>query len=85
MPSPEEYSQRAKEARNLAKACRNGWERQELLIVADQYDRLAAYTNLIASPSRVTAPAQANKETATPGPPLKPGEDIPDKQQAPII
>ena len=72
MPSPEEYRQRAKEARDLANACRNGWEQQELLIVADQYDRLAAYTNLIASPSRVTTPAHANlKETATPQPPLK--------------
>ena len=47
-PNPEEYGQRAKEARNHANACHNEWERQGLLIIADQYDRLAAYKNLIA-------------------------------------
>jgi hypothetical protein len=73
MPSPEEYRRRAKETRNQANACRNEWERQGLLIIADQYERLAAYKNLTVSTSRVTAPAKANlKETATPRPPLKP-------------
>ena len=68
-PNPEEYGQRATEARNQANACRNEWERQGLLIIADQYERLAAYKNLTARPSPVTAPAQANlKETVTPPP-----------------
>ena len=82
MPSPEEYRQSAKEARKQANACRNQWERQGLLIVADQYERLAAYKNLTARPSRVTAPARANhgEKMATPRPPLKPNE-----KQAPII
>src|SRR5215471_18385204 len=48
MPSPEEYGQRAKKARDQADACRNEWERQGLLIIADQYERLAAYKNLTA-------------------------------------
>jgi len=52
-PNPEEYGQRATEARNQANACRNEWERQGLLIIADQYERLAAYKNLTARPSRV--------------------------------
>jgi len=86
MPSPEEYGQRAKKARDQADACRNEWERQGLLIIADQYERLAAYKNLTARPSRVTSPAKASlKETATPQPPLKLGEGSPNKQQAPII
>src|SRR6516165_11956 len=77
MPSPEEYRQRTKEARNQANACRNEWERQGLLIIADHYERLAAYKSLTA----LTAPAKANlKETATPRPPLKPN-----KKQAPVI
>ena len=81
MPSPEEYRQHAKKARNQANACRYEWERHGLLIVADQYERLAAYKNLTAGPSRVTAPAKADlKETATVRPPLKPN-----KKQAPII
>jgi hypothetical protein len=82
MPSrPEEYRQRAKEARDQADACRNEWERQGLLIIADQYERLDAYKNLTARPPGVTAPAKPNlKETATPRPPLKPN-----KKQAPII
>ena len=84
-PNPEEYGQRAKEARNQANACRNEWERQGLLIIADQYERLAAYKNLTALPSRVTAPAQPKlKETATLRPPMKPGGS-PNKQQAQII
>src|ERR1700745_2101942 len=54
MPSPEDYWQRAKEARNQAKACRHDWERQGLLIIADQCERLAAYKDLT---TLVTAPA----------------------------
>ena len=81
MPSPVEYRRRAKEARDQADACRNEWERQGLLIIADQYERLDAYKNLTARPSRVTAAAKTNlKETTTPRPPLKPNE-----KQAPII
>ena len=84
-PNPEEYGQCAKEARNQANACRNEWERQGLLIIADQYERLAAYKNLIARPSRITAPAKANlDEKATLRPPLNPGDGSPNKQQAPI-
>jgi len=67
MPSPEEYRQRAKEARDQANEFHNEWERQGLLIIADQYERLAAYKDLTARPSGVTAPARANlEETATP-------------------
>ena len=80
MPSPEEYRERAKKIRDQANACRIEWERQGLLIIADQYERLAAYKNLTARPSPVTAPAQANlKETVTPPPRQKPNK------QAPII
>jgi hypothetical protein len=80
-PNPEEYGQRATEARKQANACRNQWERQGLLIVADQYERLAAYKNLTAHPSPVTAPAQAKlRETATLRPPMKPGDGSPNKQ-----
>jgi hypothetical protein len=61
MPSPEESRQRAKEASNQANASRNEWKRQGLLIIADQYERLAAYKNLTASPYRVTAPAKARR------------------------
>jgi hypothetical protein len=50
MSSPEEHRQLANEARNQANACRSGWERQGLLIIADQHERLAAYKDLTASP-----------------------------------
>ena len=43
MPSPEEYLRRAAEARKQADACRNEWERQGLLMIAQQCERLAAY------------------------------------------
>jgi hypothetical protein len=55
MPSPEEYRRQAKEVRTQAKACSHDWERQGLLIIADQCERLAAYKDLTA---RETAPAQ---------------------------
>jgi hypothetical protein len=61
MPSPEEYRQRAKKARNQAKACRHDWERQGLLIIADQCERLAAYKDLM---DRVTTPTQAELQGA---------------------
>lgn len=48
MLSPEEYRQRAKEARNQANAYRNEWERQGLLIIAKQCERFAAYKDLTA-------------------------------------
>jgi hypothetical protein len=46
MPSPEEYRKRAKEARQQANRCRNELERQGLLIIADQCERIAAYKDL---------------------------------------
>ena len=46
VPSPEEYRKRAKESRKQANACRNEWERQGLLIIAEQCERLAAYKDL---------------------------------------
>ncbi len=52
MPSVEEYGQRAKEARHQANLCRNEWERQGLLIIADQYERLATYRDLVTAPDR---------------------------------
>ena len=48
MPSSEEYRQRAREARKQANECRNEWERQGLLIIAQQCERLAAYKDLTA-------------------------------------
>ncbi len=60
MPSPEEYRRRAKEARNQAKACGRDWERQGLLIIADQCERLAAYKDLT---GHGTAPGKADLET----------------------
>ncbi len=82
MRSPEEYRKRAKEAHKQANSCRNEYERQGLLNIADQCERLASYKNFItARPSRVTAPAQAD----LPRPPLKLGDGSPNKQQAPII
>jgi hypothetical protein len=86
MPSPEEHRQLANDARDQAHACRSGWERQGLLIIADQYERLAAYKDLTAS-SPATAPAQIDlKEAATLwSHPLKPGDGGPNKQPAPII
>jgi hypothetical protein len=84
MPGPEEYRQRSKEARNQAKACCHDWERQGLLNIADQYDRLAAYKNLTASSSSVTAPAQETAILLPQAPKL--GDDIsPNKQDAPIF
>ncbi len=59
MRSPEEYRKRAKEARKQANACRDEHERQGLLIIADQCERIASYKDLTGPPSRVTAPAQA--------------------------
>ncbi len=66
MQSPEEYRKRAKEARKQASACRNEYERQGLLIIADQCERIAEYKDLTDRPSRVTAPLQADRmEPAT--------------------
>ncbi len=84
MRSPEEYRKRAKEARNQANSCRNEYERQGLLIIADQCERIAAYKDLTDRPSRVTAPPQADP-VKTVRPPLKPGDGSLNKQQAPII
>jgi hypothetical protein len=47
MLRPEEYRGRAQEARKQASACRNEWERQGLLMIAQQCERLAAYKELI--------------------------------------
>ena len=42
MPSYEEYRKRAKEARQEANVCRDEWERQRLLTIADQCEPIAA-------------------------------------------
>ena len=57
MPSAEEYRKRAKEARKQANACRNEWERQGLLTIAEQCERLAAYKDLTGPSTSATAPA----------------------------
>jgi hypothetical protein len=41
MARPEEYRERAKRAREEAKACRNEWERQRLILIADQLEQIA--------------------------------------------
>ena len=54
MASPEEYRKRAKEARQQADTSCIELERQGLLIIADQYERIASYkdlTSLVTSPS----------------------------------
>jgi hypothetical protein len=53
MPSSEEYRKRAKDARQEANVCRNEWERQRLLTIADQCERIAAYKDLTGVRSRV--------------------------------
>jgi hypothetical protein len=64
MLSPEKYRKRAKEARNQANACRNEWERQGLLIIAEQCERLAACKDLTAGPFPITAPAKDELKVA---------------------
>jgi hypothetical protein len=54
MSSAEEYRKRAKEARQQANTCCIALERQGLLIIADQCERIASYkdlTSLVTSPS----------------------------------
>ncbi len=85
MRSPEEYRKRAKEARKQANACRDEHERQGLLIIADQCERIAAYKDLTDRPSRVPAPPQADPMKTATRPPLKPGDGSLNKQQATII
>ena len=54
MSSVEEYRKRAQEARQQANTCDGGLERQGLLIIADQCERIASYkdlTSLVTSPS----------------------------------
>jgi hypothetical protein len=58
MSSPEEYRKRAKEARQQANTCRIELERQGLLIIAEQCERIAAYKDLIGRSLPATAPAQ---------------------------
>ena len=53
MSSSEEYRKRAKEARQEANVCRDEWERQRLLTIADQCERIAAYKDLQAVRSRL--------------------------------
>ena len=45
-------------------ACRNEWERQGLLIIAEQCERLAAYKDLTAGPFPITAPAKDELKVA---------------------
>ena len=56
MASPDEYRERAKEARKQANECRNEWERQGLLMIAEQCERLAAYKELTGLPNPPYAP-----------------------------
>ena len=58
MPNPEEYRKRAAEARKQANECRNEWERQGLLMIAEQCERLAAYKDLTGRPIPAHAAAQ---------------------------
>jgi hypothetical protein len=46
MASCEEYRHRAERARREAKMCRDEWERQILLAIADQLERIVAYKEL---------------------------------------
>jgi hypothetical protein len=46
MPTCEEYLERAKRARQEAKVCRNEWERQRLIMIADQLEQIACYKGL---------------------------------------
>ena len=78
MPGPAEYRRRAKEVRTQAKACSHDWERQGLLIVADQCERLAAYKDLT---GRETAPAQAKPL----GRRVVPADGSPNGQHAPNL
>ena len=55
MASPDEYRERAKEARKQADECRNEWERQGLLVIAEQCERLAAYKELTGHPNPAAA------------------------------
>ena len=50
MASPDEYRERAREARKQASECRNEWERLGLLMIAEQCERLAAYKELTGLP-----------------------------------
>jgi hypothetical protein len=50
MPSPDEYRKRAQDARKQANECCNEWERQGLLLIAEQCERLAAYKELTGRP-----------------------------------
>ena len=79
MASPKEYRRRAEEARNQAKACGHDWERQGLLIIADQCERLAAYKDLLA---RETAPAQVKPYGRRA---VEPADGGPNGQQAPNL
>jgi hypothetical protein len=79
MPGPEEYRRRAKEVRTQAKACSHDWERQGLLIIADQCERLAAYKDLTA---RETAPAQVKPLGRRAA---EPADGSPNGQQAPNL
>jgi len=62
MPSAEDYRKRAKEARKQANACRNEWERQGLLTIAGQCERLAAYKDLTGPSIPANAPADNYRE-----------------------
>ena len=63
MPSAEEYRKRAKEARKQANACRNEWERQGLLTIAEQCERLATYKDLTGRSIPATAPADGYRKS----------------------
>jgi hypothetical protein len=69
MPSCEEYRKRAKEARQEANVCRDEWERQRLLTIADQCERIAAYKDLTNGSVAATGRARnIQKPTVSPPP-----------------
>ena len=69
MPSVEEYRKRAKEARQQANRCRNELERQGLLIIADQCERIAAYKDLTGGSVAATGRTRDIKKPTTVTPP----------------
>ena len=65
MPSSEEYRKRAKEARQEANVCRDEWERQRLLTIADQCERIAAYKDLTGGSVAATGRTRDIKKPTT--------------------
>jgi hypothetical protein len=64
MPA-EEYRKRASEARKLAAECGCEFERRSLLAIADQFERIADYQNLVAFSALPAAAAGADEAATT--------------------